>query len=197
MDRQLTGFPLKGEERWWYDALLLRGTMIGKVARFIAEAMTVESVTLVHTAAILASVGDLLALVHLGYQFISMANEVKFIQSKIDYRLHNDFGFSPQIVVNRYLAQRGILPIINVFVEGRELTPEEKLRSEARRIIASARELVVAYERGDWERYHPDRSLPARSEIRLLRFASHTGYASAYGRADQYFRLLERELSEA
>lgn len=196
MERQHSKFGLVDDELFWYEVRIERSRRIGIVAQYLAEAVKAASPQKLMIGAAFASLGDALAVMHLGRKYTALADEQDASPSKMNYHLIHDHKFNPEVVVVRYLEQRGILPALNIMLDHKVSKIEDNRRGEARLVTSAAREIVLAFEDNNWEIFSPDETLPSRSSVRLLRFSTPKSYAAAFNKIHLFFLEIKRKRME-
>lgn len=196
LEKQHSSFKLPDQALSWYEIYIERSRRIGWVARYFAEVLGSVGAQRAQISSSLYALGDVLAVVHLGLHFVKLVEETKEHINKLNFRLVHELEFDPEYIAPRYLERRGLVTALNIFTESAETAIEEKKRSELRLIAKAAREMVLVYERKEWEKYHPRENLPPRSAVRLLRFPSADSYATVYGKAHEFFFKMERSERE-
>lgn len=196
MEKQHSSFKLPEQALTWYETYIERSRRIGWLARYFAEVLGSVPAQRAQISSSLYALGDVLTVVHLGLHFVKLVDETRDHPNKLNFRLVHELEFDPEYIAPRYLERRGLLPALNIFADSSESATEEKKRAELRLIAKAAREMVLIYEKKEWEKYHPRENLPPRSSVRLLRFPSADSYAVVYGKAHEFFFKMERNERE-
>ena len=138
---------------------------VGKVAGILAQRLAPSLVEDAQTAGILMPIGDMIALMHFGKDFVKLASENA--RAKLLYRLEKDLKFDPLKMAVMYLRKNGI-PEPVLFPIDPEAQTKTPSRAMLKPICAVAEEMVTAFESERWAKLAPGQNLPPRSAIRLL-----------------------------
>lgn len=134
------------------------------------------------TAALFTSIGEMLAVFHYQEEYVALAEEQT--RTRIIYHLANDFRFDVELMGLKYLRKNG-LPEVLVFALDREAKTRNPDRAVSRPICLGAAELVDAFDTNRWEKLAPGKTLPSKSNLRLLRIDDNQ-YLKVYERVAEY-----------
>lgn len=152
----------------WIELHRTRGNKIRRVAALLAETLARNLIPEVELAAILTVVGDILAVIHLGYLYGSIVPMDGFSRVKVNYALVQEYKFDPLKVGSEYALNMGIPT--NLIIQQDVGDLKDRKRIQIKPIILSAIELVDAQEQKRIDRYKNLSSLPSSSNVRYLSF---------------------------
>lgn len=159
-----------------------RGKRTSIVARLLAEALVKPLSDDCQAAGLLSTVGEMLAVGFFQDKYVALAEELS--RSGIIYRLSQDHKFDVERMGLLYLRRNGI-PEALLFALDREAMLRAQERAIMKPLVMSAAELVEAFDSNKWERFAPGKTLPAKSNIRLLQMNDNQ-YLKVYERAGEY-----------
>ena len=167
------------------------------VARMFAESLAKQLADDCQTAGGLAPVGDLVAVIFFGRQYVELAEQHS--RAGISFRLLQDHKFDVESVGVNYLKRAGIPDSITFALE-RDARPRSPERAILKPICNAALEMVDAFDLNKWEKLAPGKKLAPKSAIRLLQMTD-SQYLKLYEKVSEFLfsiRLLdERKKQEA
>jgi HD-like signal output (HDOD) protein len=166
----------------WLEVHRSRGRRTSIVARMIAEVVAKTLADECQVAGLLSTVGDLLAVAHLGEHYVKLAEEHS--RSGVLYRLVQDYRFNVETLGTSYLTRQGIPQLILAAID-RDSAIKAQDKVVMKPVVSSAQEMVEAFDMNRWEKLAPGRSFPPKSALRLLQ-VSEVQYVKLYERASQY-----------
>jgi HD-like signal output (HDOD) protein len=165
-----------------FESLRVLCKKTSKVARIVSQVTNPDISEICQTTGLMSPLGHMIACAYLGRNYLNAAKRRK--RSALPYKLNQDFHYNLQSVHLDYLRNRGI-PSILFYGLDRELVCKTTTQSALRFVVESASELVEAWEHDKWDKYHPNRILPPKSALRLLKM-NETQYEAIYETVDAY-----------
>lgn len=159
-----------------------RGKRTSIVARILAEALVKPLSDDCQAAGLLSTIGEMLAVGFFQEKYVALADELS--RSGIIYRLSQDHKFDVERMGLLYLRRNGI-PEALLFALDRDAMLRSQERAIMKPLVMSAAELVDAFDSNKWERFAPGKTLPAKSNIRLLQM-NDSQFLKVYERAGEY-----------
>ncbi len=175
-----------------FESLRQSAVRVSAIASAMAQILSRELSESAQTAGLLSYTGHMIACIYMGEQYAELAQSQK--RSTLAYRVQQLRGFDLNEVMLDYLRQRSV-PESLMYAFDWELKCKTPLQSALRFIIASAVEIVEAYENDRLDRYAPGKTLPSTSSLRLLK-ASDQQYRRMFEAFDEYFNPKEPEDAE-
>ncbi len=186
-----------GEVSKWFEVHRSRGKRTSILARMLGETLARSLADDCQTAGLLMHSGEMLAVLHLGEDYVKMAEELS--HSAVIYRLVQEFRFDIERMTVNYLRRHGI-PESLLFAFDRDARIRTPERAIMRPICMAAAELVEVFDLNKWEKFAPGKPLPPKSAVRGLQL-SEAQYLKLYERSSEYLfsaRLLdEKKRAEA
>ncbi|RMG42544.1 MAG: HDOD domain-containing protein [Candidatus Dadabacteria bacterium] len=175
--------PFKDEDiRHWFEVHRSKCKRAAIVGRILAEPLARSLADDVQTAALFLYIGDMLAVAHLGHDYVELAEEHS--RSGVNYKLANDFRFDVEKMGLNYLRRAGI-PEALLFAIDRDARSRTPDRSVMKPICMAAAEMIEAFDSNRWEKLAPGKTLSPKSSIRMLQ-VSDNQYLKIYERASEY-----------
>ena len=192
---KIKGFPKLDNEK---SALLLeesrkRCLKVAEATKILAGVKAQSLVEDCFTAGVLMNLGEMIAVVHLGEEYIKITEENK-TRAKVLYRLEKDHSFDIEKMTVAYLKRAGI-PEGILFAVDREMQTKSPNRAIMKPIVATGMEMVVAFDSNRWDKIAPDKNLPPKSSIRMLGL-SDAQYESLYEKVGEKLFQLDPEKRE-
>lgn len=174
----------------WFELFRGKCRRTSIVSRIVAEACARQFADDCQTAGLLISVGEMLAVMHFQDKYVALTE--KHARSGVNYQLSQYNNFNVEQMGLQYLRKFGI-PEILIFAIDRDARPRSPDRAIMRPACLAASELVDAFDDNRWERLAPGRTLPPKSNVRMLQL-SEPQYLAVYERSAEY--LFSARLSE-
>lgn len=166
----------------WFEIHRSRCKRTAIVARMLSEAVAKTLSDDCQTAGLLLNVGEMLATAHLGEQYVNLAEQMA--RTTVIYRLAQDFKYDVERMGVTYLRRNGI-PEALLFAVDREASSKSKDRAIMKPICFAAGEIVDAFDANRWEKLSPGKTLPPKSNLRILQL-NEQQYLKIYERAGEY-----------
>jgi HD-like signal output (HDOD) protein len=166
----------------WFEIHRSRCKRAAIVARMLSESIAKNFSDDCHTAALMLYVGEMLAVFHLGDQYVKIATENSL--SAVNYRLQQDFKFDVERMGLSYLHRQGV-PDVLLFAIDREARTRSQERAITKPLCLAAGEMIEAFDLNRWEKIAPGKQLNPKSAIRMLQM-SESQYLRLYERASEY-----------
>ena len=183
--------PTDPEITRWLEKGRMRCRRTGKVSAIIAQSLAKTLVEDCQTAGILLPIGDMIAVMYLQNDYVSIASTNA--RAKLLYRLEKDFKFDPFKSALVYLKRCGMPDAVMAAID-----PEAQTKTPSRAIMkplcAAAEEFVSGFEARKWDKLAPEsgNQLPPRSAIRLLDL-SDSQYETLYTQIGEYLFTTDPE----
>jgi len=155
---------------------------IGGVAQIVSEILAKHLSEECELVGLLCSIGDMLAVYHLGKQYLELAEDSP--RATVNYRLVKNHSFDVYKRGIAYLRRSGVPESITSIID--EDIPLPQVEQKTMRLIyRAALELIDAYDNEKWEKLSPDKELPTTSIFRLLKI-NERQHRAIYEQATQY-----------
>ncbi len=174
-----------------FETIRTMSARISLVSRIIAQNAQPQIADIAETTGLFTNCGQMLACLHFGQTFVEEAKNRK--RSALAYRFIQEYHLDINSLQLDYLRKNGV-PTIIFYGLDRELKCKTTTQSALRFIVESAIEMVEAHREQRWDKYDPERELPAHSALRMLSLASYQ-YQQIFDIVDAY--LAERSQGEA
>ena len=185
--------PVHPEITEHVEALRGRARDISAIAAIVAGQAARERVDTCATTGLLATIGDMVVALFLKERYLEIARQFTR-RTQIVYRLVKDFQLDPDAVRVEFLRQQGIpSELYSAFVEDGGANSEGAAR--IRMIVLSAIELVDAQESEKFGNYEPGKTIPPKSQLRMLQL-NELQYAAMYEQVKRYFASGELSVVE-
>lgn len=166
----------------WFEIHRSRCRRAAIVCRILAEPLARTLSDDCQAVALFMYIGELLAVMHLRETYTRLADEEP--RSTVLYRLGQDYRFDTESVGLAYLRRNGI-PEALVAALDRDARVRQSDRAVMKPLCAAAAEMIEAFDLGRWEKLAPGKTLPPKSNIRLLGIQDQQ-YLKIYERASEY-----------
>jgi HD-like signal output (HDOD) protein len=175
------------EIKKWLEIHRNRCKKCSILARMIAEVLAKNLADDAQTAGLLSFIGEMLAVVHFGQNYIRIAEEQP--RTVVLYRLAQDHKYDSELTGVQYLARNGIPQTIHFAIENKGTTklPE---RAVLKPLLAAAAEMLEYYDTDRWDKIAPGKKIPPKSAIRMIQL-TEAQYLKLYERATQYLVTIE------
>mgnify|MGYP002381284258 CR=1 FL=1 len=173
----------------WFETHRSRCTRTAIIARMIAEVQAKHIADECQVAGLLSFVGELIAVAHFREKYVKIAENNT--RTGTIFRLATDFKFDVRSVGFSYLTKQG-LPQIILSALDQDSSAKSGDKMIMKPIVASANELIDAFDSGKWGKYAPGKLLPSKSPLRLLSI-QESQYTKIYERATQYLFLTRQQ----
>jgi HD-like signal output (HDOD) protein len=170
------------EVLFWFELHRSRCRRTAIVSRILSEALARTLTDDCQAAALLLSVGDMLAVAHFGQKYVELAEELS--KSGLNYRLAQDYRFDVEKMGVSYLRKYGI-PEALLFAIERDGRARSQERVLIKPIIWASLELVEAFDSNRWEKFAPGKTLSSKSSLRMLQIPDNQ-YLKIYERCSEY-----------
>ena len=152
------------------------------IAKYMANWLLSSFSEKCQTAAVLSTMGDMLAIASLGDEYLMLARSQ--VRAQINYLLKRDYSFDIEKAALKYLRLNGV-PDFLVDTLSHDAKLSSKEQNTMRTICFAAEELVNAFDAHKWEKMAPGEPLPSKSYIRLLCMDARQ-YAKIFSVATKY-----------
>lgn len=170
------------EVSFWFELHRSRCRRTAIVSRILSEALARTLTDDCQAAALLLSIGDMLAVAHFGQKYVELAEELS--KSGLNYRLAQDYRFDVEKMGVSYLRKYGI-PEALLFAIERDGRARSQERVLIKPIIWASIELVEAFDSNRWEKFAPGKTLSSKSSLRMLQIPDNQ-YLKIYERCSEY-----------
>lgn len=166
----------------WLEIQRSRCKRTSLVSRILAESIAKTLSDECQAVGLMMFVGEMLAVLHLGHEFIELAKEMA--RSALNYRLSHDLKFDVEKMGLTYLRRNGIPEALLFAIdrEGRSKSPEKAIMKP---LCMSAGELVEAFDSNRWDKFAPGKQIPPKSALRTLPI-TEAQYLKLYERISEY-----------
>jgi len=161
----------------WIEINRERGRKIAHVSAILADVCNRTASNEAYLAGLFCCVGDILAVLHLGSEYVQIANGIS--SATLQYKLVQDYKFDTHSIGVQYLHRRGI-PASLIIRDESEAASRDRRRSTIKVLIHAAEELVDVAERGRLGSYAPGKNLPSQSKLRVLQLQGNQ-YENIFG----------------
>lgn len=178
-------------QKHWLDRYRRRGKWGSRTAQELASVLATSLVEDCQLAGSLLFVGDMLAILFFGHTYVELAESMS--RPKILYKLEKEYSYDVDTIGFNYLEKMGIPEgiMFSLSEAGRAPNPS---RTAMKPVMAAAREMVLTFDAGRWQRIAPTASIPPKSAIRMLNFSGRQ-YVDLYERLTEYLEA-ERAAEE-
>lgn len=150
---------------------------VSQLARLIGAAVDPLLADQCEVLGLFARFGDVLACLYLGPAFTAALHEEPN-RAKFTYRLAREHTLDIERAAVRYLNTHGLPEKVVACIDRDSQVSSPDLINR-KLVVLSSVEILNAYEESKWDKYAPDRPLPARSYLRPLKFLG-LGYERLY-----------------
>ncbi len=166
----------------WFEIHRSRCKRAAIISRILSETLARTLSDDCQATALFLFTGEMLATIHLKNEYTELADDNA--RSTVLYRLVQDHRFDCEALGLSYLRRVGI-PEILVAALDREARTRQNERAILKPICAAAAEMVESFDSGKWDKLAPGRSLPPKSNVRLLGLTD-SQYLKVFERASEY-----------
>ncbi len=188
--------PIENEEvNHWFEVHRSRGRRTAIIATLIAQAAARTLMEDCQASALFSSIGEMLAVFHFQERYTNLTEDHS--RTGVNYQLATQYRFDVERVGLKYLRKQSI-PEALVFALDREAKTRTPERAITRPVCLGAVEMVEAFDNNRWEKLAPGKSLPPKSNLRLLQL-DDTQYLKIYERAAEYLfsvRMMEQRKAQ-
>lgn len=183
--------PIENDEvQRWFNVHRSRCRRVAITATILSQISARTLAEDCQTAGLFTSIGEMLAVYHMQEAYVEMATEQQ--RSALNYQLSLNHHFDVEKMGLKYLRKQG-LPESLIFALDRESQTRNPERSIMRPLVLGAAEMVDAFDNNRWEKIAPGKTLPSKSNLRLLRIDDNQ-YLKVYERVAEY--LFSAKLAE-
>lgn len=160
------------------------------VALIVTSILRSPLAPLAKLAGLFSDIGNMVALMTLGKKYVDIAKANK--RKNIPYRLEKDHNINLEKIRTKFLRMKG-LPDRMLLVYDLEMNLKAATDVDLRACVRTAIELVDAYDSEKWDTYSPQKPIPARSDLRLLK-VTPVQHERIYTACSEYFKAAAEQL---